>query len=262
MSAGLTFSNCSSWTSWQYRYTQILESKPYIDTYYHIGHRLQLKCFLFAQVLLNAHWAAINDDRPQKVRYEHLKFRTDLRDELLSVTRWMTVFGSRLLKKSFNRKSKLIQSECQRLSASVADSEMPAPCVYARPPERGPQELSYWICSQNLQSSSVRAFGTDHQIARWPAAAQTWTRIMTQTWTLQPDQRLVNNSYNTKVLSAPKSLHKLGRIWNLLSLLKMPKLLQADLKQWGLSNPRLQDWCNDCIFSLYHFHIFLYTPQP
>ena len=42
----------------QTRNTRILESKPLIDTYYCIRHRLELKYFHFAQFLLNPHRAA------------------------------------------------------------------------------------------------------------------------------------------------------------------------------------------------------------
>ena len=44
---------------WQLlRYTRILDCKPFIHTYHHIGHRLELNFFLFKQFLLNSHWAA------------------------------------------------------------------------------------------------------------------------------------------------------------------------------------------------------------
>ena len=41
-----------------YQNSSTLDCKPFINTYYSIGHRLELKCFLFAQLLLNAHRAA------------------------------------------------------------------------------------------------------------------------------------------------------------------------------------------------------------
>ena len=49
----------------------------------------------------------------EKVRTENLKFRTDLRDQVMdgwSVTQWMIVYKGRLLKKSSNQKSKLVLS--------------------------------------------------------------------------------------------------------------------------------------------------------
>ena len=49
----------------QTRHTRILEHKPFIDTCYPMGHRLELKYFLFPQFLLNAHQAA---DDLRKVR--------------------------------------------------------------------------------------------------------------------------------------------------------------------------------------------------
>ena len=56
------FSDFSSWISRAGSivplYFKILDSKPFIDTYYSIGHRLELKYFHFAQFLLYAHWAA------------------------------------------------------------------------------------------------------------------------------------------------------------------------------------------------------------
>ena len=42
-----------SWS--QARYNSILDHKPFIDTRYRIGHRLELKYFHFAQFLLNEH---------------------------------------------------------------------------------------------------------------------------------------------------------------------------------------------------------------
>ena len=49
----------------------------------------------------------------EKVRTDNLKFRTDLRDRVMdgwSVTQEMNVYKGRLLKKSSNRKSKLVLS--------------------------------------------------------------------------------------------------------------------------------------------------------
>ena len=48
-----------------------------------------------------------------EVRTDNLKFRTDLRDHVMdgwSVTQSMNVYKGRLLKKSSNRKSKLVLS--------------------------------------------------------------------------------------------------------------------------------------------------------
>ena len=42
----------------QTQYTRLLEHKPLIDTSYRIGHRVELKCFHFAQFFLNVHQAA------------------------------------------------------------------------------------------------------------------------------------------------------------------------------------------------------------
>ena len=39
----------------QTRYAGILDCRPFIITCYHIGHKLELKYFLFTQFLLNAH---------------------------------------------------------------------------------------------------------------------------------------------------------------------------------------------------------------
>ena len=47
---------------------RILEHKPLIDTFYRIQHRLELKYFQFAQLLIDL----------EKVRTDNSKFRTDL----------------------------------------------------------------------------------------------------------------------------------------------------------------------------------------
>ena len=41
----------------QTRYSRIFERKPVINTYCSIGYRLEMKCFLFAQFFLKAHYA-------------------------------------------------------------------------------------------------------------------------------------------------------------------------------------------------------------
>ena len=52
-------------------YTRILDSKkPFTNICYHIRHRLELKYFLFAQFLLNAHQA---DHRSQKSENQELE---------------------------------------------------------------------------------------------------------------------------------------------------------------------------------------------
>ena len=42
----------------QARHTRILERKPFFDTFYSIGHKLEFTYFLFAQLLLNDYQAA------------------------------------------------------------------------------------------------------------------------------------------------------------------------------------------------------------
>ena len=42
----------------QTRYIRVLDHKPFINSYYSIGHRLKLKYFFLAQFLLNAYQAA------------------------------------------------------------------------------------------------------------------------------------------------------------------------------------------------------------
>ena len=88
----------------------ILDPKSLINTYYNIGHRLELKYSLFRlfqQFLLNAHLAAHN---LKKLKTENLKFRPIMHD--CSVNQKMIVLGCRLLKNSqaSNKKSKCIQS--------------------------------------------------------------------------------------------------------------------------------------------------------
>ena len=71
-----------------------------------------------------------------------------------------------------------------------------------------PQELGDWFCSKNLRLSSGKAFCSD---CRW----------LEDRWGLLPDQQVV------KVLSAPKCLDKLCRVWlakSFVGQLKMPKL--------------------------------------
>ena len=94
----------------QTRKTRILERKPLINTSYCNQHRLELKHFSFAQFLLNAHQAA---HQPWKVRTDNFKFRTYVRDWVLdgwSVTQKINVYEGGLLKKSSNRKLKLVLS--------------------------------------------------------------------------------------------------------------------------------------------------------
>ena len=49
----------------QTQYTGILDHKPFIDTCYSIGHRLELKYFHFARFLLNAHRAAHQPEKSE-----------------------------------------------------------------------------------------------------------------------------------------------------------------------------------------------------
>ena len=85
--AGLSFSDFSSWIltyQGQTRYTRVLNLKPFIDVCYSIEHRLVLKYFLFASMLIEQ----LIDLR--KVRSENLKFRTDLRDRVMDgSTSWL-----------------------------------------------------------------------------------------------------------------------------------------------------------------------------
>ena len=64
----------------QTRNTRSFERKPLIEKSNCIRHRLELKYFHFAQLLLNAHRAA---HQPRKVRTDNLKFRTDLLDRVM-----------------------------------------------------------------------------------------------------------------------------------------------------------------------------------
>ena len=95
---------------------EIPERKPLIDTSNHIQHRLELKYFLFAHFLLNAHWALTATEQLidlEKVGTENFKFRTDLQGQVMvgwSVTQQIIVYKGKLLKKSSNRKSKLVLS--------------------------------------------------------------------------------------------------------------------------------------------------------
>ena len=63
-------------------YIRILEHQPFIDTSYHIGHRLELKYFHLAQFLLYGRKHLIN---LRKVKTENFKFRTDLQDQVMCV---------------------------------------------------------------------------------------------------------------------------------------------------------------------------------
>ena len=66
----------------QTRYTGILQRKPFIDTSYHIRHRLELKYFHFAQGLLNAHRAA---HRPRKSENGEL----EILGQIFEIELWM-----------------------------------------------------------------------------------------------------------------------------------------------------------------------------
>ena len=75
----------------QTRYTRTPVSKPLINTFYRIRHRLELNFFHFAQILLNLIEQLID---LEKVRTDNLKFRTDLRDRKMdgwSLTQQMIV---------------------------------------------------------------------------------------------------------------------------------------------------------------------------
>ena len=92
----------------QTRYAWILDSKPFINKCYGIGHRLELKYHhfaVFAHFLLNNHLAA------QQLQSEDLKFRTDIQDWVLG--NWFVNLVSlqrQIAKKSSNRKFKLVLS--------------------------------------------------------------------------------------------------------------------------------------------------------
>ena len=102
-------------SSWRFfKLNRILERTPLIDTSYCILHRLELKYFhpqtitiIFCSMLIKQ----LID--LEKVRTDNLKFRTDLRNWVMdgwSVTKYMNVYKGRLLKKSSNRKLKLVLS--------------------------------------------------------------------------------------------------------------------------------------------------------
>ena len=93
----------------QIRHTRILDCEPSINTCYSIGVIGQrLGRNIFSPLKFAHHWV-INLGKVN----ENMTFRTDLRDWVMdgwSVTQLMIIFSSRLLKKSWNRKSKLVQS--------------------------------------------------------------------------------------------------------------------------------------------------------
>ena len=87
------------------RYTRILDLKPFVDTYYSIQHRLDLKfphftywhffCAICIEQLMNLN----------KKRTENLNFGTDLQDQDMdcrSATQSVIIFKGRLPKKSSN----------------------------------------------------------------------------------------------------------------------------------------------------------------
>ena len=70
----------------QARNTRTLERKPLINTFYRIGHRLELKYFHFAQFLLNAHWAA---HRPRQSENCEVEVRTWNLGQIFEIDLWM-----------------------------------------------------------------------------------------------------------------------------------------------------------------------------
>ena len=87
---GLSFSDCSKWISRPDTIYQNSWPKPFIDTCYRIGHRLELYLH-FTKKFLNPQWFLIEQLIDlRKARTGNLKFRTYLRDIVMdgwSVTR-------------------------------------------------------------------------------------------------------------------------------------------------------------------------------
>ena len=83
-----------------------------------------MKYFHFEKFLLNASRAAQWLIDLEKVRTDYLKFRTDLQDRVMggwSVTQYIIVYKGRLLKKSSNRKLKLVLSALVTKDALSSD---------------------------------------------------------------------------------------------------------------------------------------------
>ena len=75
--SGLSFSECSKWISRPDKITRIFDRKPFIDTYYHIIHRLELNLHNFAQCSMlikppqtSENWKLEIQDRSSKFQIE------------------------------------------------------------------------------------------------------------------------------------------------------------------------------------------------
>ena len=90
----------------QTNYTRILAYKAFINTYYCIGHRLELKYYVFAQVLLlNNHQAAHQTQKNEnwKLFGRSLRSSYGLLDQGCCLgPQKMITFSSRLFKKSWH----------------------------------------------------------------------------------------------------------------------------------------------------------------
>ena len=208
----------------QIRNTRILESKPLIDTYYCIRHRLELEifslCTISAQSSSSSSWTGrrFRSGLCTGFDSEHAAMSYFIPREQWTIERLSEVMGAALVGYlspiepnsienfiSHEKKKKLLVAARNLQTIKIfLTLELSQFVLAVRPPqavqEQGPKSSAIYFAVKTFDCLLVWTSGV---ITRWLAGARTGIR----TWTLPPDQRV------EKVLSAPKSLNKLRGVW-------------------------------------------------
>ena len=177
----------------QIRNTRILESKPLIDTYYCIRHRLELEIFslrtISAQSSSSSSWTGrrFRSGLCTGFDSEHAAMSYFIPREQWTIERLSEVMGAALVSYlspiepnsienfiSHEKKKKLLVAarNLQFTNHQILfDSRTESVCSRRPTPTNctgaGPQELGHLFCSQNFRLPSGLDFGSDYQMIGW-----------------------------------------------------------------------------------------------